>query len=450
MAEVTLAQMLEARDARAMAQQAMLARHSGAALISFTLNIPGPIKNNPAIQRAFDLGCAELLYRLPKGVLLEQAEIRAITGCEALWAIDFDPIALKKICVALEDGSPLGRLFDMDVLTSDGVKLDRALVGGASRDCIVCGAPGQGCASRRLHSVEQLQAAAFGRILDHFIQLDSRRMAALAVRSLLDEVCTTPKPGLVDRQNSGSHRDMDIFTFNASASALFPYFETCVTLGMTHQNEMPEQLFLRLRQAGLTAEQEMYRVTKGINTHKGAIFTLGLLCGAAGYLWQVNTPSADLNDIREITSRMAQAALQADLRNLDPHHAHTAGQKLWLRHGKTGIRGQLADGLPAVFDLALPAWRQARADGLCRNDAGLYALLHLITNVEDTNLLHRGGWEGARWAADQAKALLDRTDYPTCTDLAAMDAAFTARNLSPGGCADLLAVVYFLDGLSEM
>lgn len=450
MQEVTLSQVLEARDARAAAQQAILARHPGCSILSFTMNIPGPVKATPSIERAFDLGLSELDHRLPKGSVSERQEVRAVTGFEALWAVALDPVKLKKICVAIEDGSLLGRLFDMDVLGADGVKLDRALVGGKSRDCIVCGAPGQGCAARRLHSVEELQTATHTRIHDHFARLDSRRIAALAVRSLLDEVCTTPKPGLVDRRNSGSHEDMDIFTFNASAAALFPYFEQCTMLGILHQKEQPETLFSHLRNAGLTAEREMYRATNGINTHKGAIFTLGILCGTIGYFWQPDCPVTTEAYLRRCTGRMALAALHADLDSLDPAHARTAGEKLWLQHGVSGIRGELANGLPSVFDTALPVWRKAIADGLSRNDAGRYALLHLIAFVDDTNLRHRGGEEGAGWAKAAALSLIAQEGYPSPADYEALDRAFIERNLSPGGCADLLAVLYFIDGLEKM
>lgn len=138
--------------------------------------------------------------------------------------VDMDATALKTITTAIEDENRLGRLYDMDVLDGNLNKLDRCLVGGKSRDCIVCGAPGRGCASRRLHSVSELQTAVNRILTAHFQEEDAREIGNLAVQPLLEEVATTPKPGPVDRRNTGSHRDMDMDTFQKSAHALTDYF----------------------------------------------------------------------------------------------------------------------------------------------------------------------------------------------------------------------------------
>ncbi len=127
--------------------------------------------------------------------------------------------------------------------------------------CIVCGASGRRCASRRLHTVEQLQAVTMEILCHHFQQEDQRQISTLALRSLLDEVCVTPKPGLVDRVNSGSHKDMDIFTFTASASALSPYLSRCVALGQQTKELSPDETFARLRRTGIQAEQDMFQAT---------------------------------------------------------------------------------------------------------------------------------------------------------------------------------------------
>lgn len=430
--------MLEARERRAERQRQLLAEFSGP-LVCFTVNIPGPVKDSPLIRRAFRLGCATLEARLPK--LLHRELREEVTGCEAMYVPDGDALAVKAICTAIEDETALGRLFDMDVLGPDGVKLDRSLTGGNSRDCIVCGAPGRGCASRRLHSVEALQEAT-GKILRaHFAQADRERFAALAVESLLKEVNTTPKPGLVDRRNNGSHRDMDLSTFTASAHALDPYFRECVEIGQATAGEAPSETFARLRQAGLRGEQAMYRATGGVNTHKGAIFTLGLLCGSLGRLWKPEVPVPTLPALLEETASLGREALRQDL---PAFRGETAGERAYLAHGITGIRGEAAAGLPSVLTLGLPAYRAGLAKGLSENDAGAAALVRMIGQVEDTTLYHRGGPEGAAWAKEAAAAL---PPFPTREALEALDDAFIARNLSPGGSADLLAVVYFLDML---
>ena len=437
--EVTLAQMLQAREQRVL-RQTQLVRQFGRPLVSFSMNIPGPVKNTPLIQRGFRAGCRELDRKLSR--VLHKEIYERVTGCEAIYVVDDAPTAIKTVTTAIEDSHGLGRLFDMDVIGTDLCKLDRETVGGGGRNCIVCGAPGRGCASRRIQSVSQLQNAVLQILTDHFRSADALRIGDFAVQSLLDEAETTPKPGLVDCRNSGSHRDMDIFTFRASAAALAPYYRSCAAIGMAHQDESPDATFLRLRQEGLNAEQAMYAATGGVNTHKGAIFTLGILCGAAGRLWKADG-TADIRELFREVSAMTASAMAEDRKKA----AATAGDRLYAQYGIAGIRGEAAGGLPSVEHLGLPVFTQCLNAGMDKNRAGVDTLLHLIARVTDTNMIHRGGMDGARAGADACAALLAR-DY-TLADVEALDAWFTERNLSPGGCADLLAAVYFVHALAQ-
>ena len=432
--------MLMAREWRA-DYQAYLLRTYRCPIICFTMNIPGPLKLSPLIRRSFHLGLAEL-DRTLNGVLFRRVR-EEITGCEAYFVVDADGMALKRICTSIEDATPLGRLFDMDVTDVDGTRLERSLVNGKGRNCIVCRAAGRGCASRRIHSADVLRAATDRMMTDHFYQEDGCRVADLAVQSLLDEVHTTPKPGLVDCRNSGSHRDMDLFTFTASAEALRPYFLECFRLGHDTADSQPTDTFPELRQAGIRAEQEMFRVTGGVNTHKGAIFTLGILCGVLGRLWKAEAPIAPLANVTEQCAVMGQASLK-DLEGIKT--PATAGERLYLDLGLTGIRGETAAGLPHVVQIGMKAFGMARENGYDRNDAAAVALIHLIAGVADSNLYHRGGIAGAVWAKQEAEKLLPLPEMDQIEDL---DDAFIARNLSPGGCADLLAATLFLTSLYE-
>lgn len=435
-------QMLEAREARA-ARQVGLAREFSKPIISFSMNIPGPVKDSPLIRRGFFAGCAALESALDGEGILHREIREAVTGCEALYVLNMEPLALKQITTRIEDQHSLGRLFDMDVIDADLHKLDREAVGGGSRDCIVCGAPGRGCASRRIHSVQALQAAVSRILTGYFGKEDACRIGDLAVQSLLDEVATTPKPGLVDLRNSGSHRDMDIRTFRASAAALRCYFRDCVGIGMETAAKMPQETFRLLRRAGLAAERTMYAATNGVNTHKGAIFTLGVLCGAAGRLWKPDGGWEEASLFREV-SAMTREEMEKDFRS----GGDTVGHRLYAQYGTRGIRGQASDGLPGVEEIGLPVFRQCLERGADQNTAGIRTLLTLIARVEDTNMIARGGMEGAREGAQQAEQLL-KQGY-TLSDVEALDDWFIARNLSPGGCADLLAAVYFVNALHEM
>lgn len=441
MEEVTLQQMLEAREARVRAQEALVGKY-GLPLVSFCMNIPGPVKSSPLILRGFQEGITrlELALHQQKLAVVWSAQAREITGPEALYVVDAPASRLKALCLELEEQDGLGRLFDMDVLAPDGAKLDRP----TPRACLVCGKAGKGCASRRVHSVAQLQEAVRDILTDHFRNSDRERCAALVTQALLDEVCTTPKPGLVDRANAGSHRDMDIFTFTRSAAALAPYWLDCVRIGQETAHLPPAETFPPLRERGKVAEREMYRATGGINTHKGAIFTLGILCGAVGRLWRAEAPCRDPEALAMECARIYGPALESDRQAMaETAMPQTAGERLWLTQGVGGVRAEVAGGLPGVIRTALPALEDALNRGCSRNDAGVTALLHLIALGEDTNMVHRGGAAAAQ-AGAQAAALLAASPLPDLARVAELDARFMEQNLSPGGCADLLSAAWFL------
>ena len=231
----------------------------------------------------------------------------------------------------------------------------------------------------------------------------------------------------------------------------------------------------------------MLAATGGVNTHKGAIFTLGVLCGAIGRLWTAEAGFPDTEAILKEAAAMTRETLEAEL---PAANWNTAGEALYRKYGTRGIRGEVSDGLPAVREISLPVFKKLLASGLDRNHAAAVTLLHLIAHVEDTNLLHRGGPEGAAWAKEKAAELLrstptsqfrhserseesvppaeekgtgpstslrsaqdDRsagfTAVPSLQEIAELDQQFIQRNLSPGGCADLLAVTLFLESVES-
>ncbi len=437
---VTLEQMLEARESRVARQQELLKKHK-LPLVSFTMNIAGPIKHTQEIEHAFLWGHLQLCKLLPENAVKEEHTLVESTGCEALYAVAIDPQELKRICVKVEEETPLGRLFDMDVIDVDGSKLERA----TERRCLICGKPGRSCAASRAHSVEELQAETNRLITEFFANESGTLISDLAVSSLINEVNTTPKPGLVDQNNNGSHRDMTMDTFVKSARALRPYFEQCFHIGRNTADTPVEETFNQLRSAGQSAELAMYTATNGINTHKGAIYSFGILCGALGRIYPFSKSQPTLETITDLCAALGRCAL-ADF-NED---ASTAGMQYYHSHGISGVRGEAASGFRSVIQYALPAFDEARSLGHSSEIAGRTALIHLIANVKDTALYHRGGEFGAAYAATYARSLLTSSPIPTEEQLKAMDTDFTLRNLSPGGCADLLAVTYFLDDIRKI
>jgi triphosphoribosyl-dephospho-CoA synthase len=265
-------------------------------------------------------------------------------------------------------------------------------------------------------------------------------VAAAARDSLLAELNTWPKPGLVSHRDQGSHSDMDAGSFVASAAAITPFFGQLTEAGAMGA-DMPA-----LRSIGIAAERAMLAATGGINTHRGAIFGLGLLCAAAGADWSSRGrmwQPARLGGI--VRTRWGSSILRGPI----PLRSH--GTEAWRRFGAGGARAQAASGFPHVLEVGLPALRLASR--LAPGDpeaARVQAFFALLAVMDDTNLLHRGGAEGLQFAQRKAACFLDGGGiaHPEWRDrAAAVHSAFVARRLSPGGCADLLAMSVFLDSL---
>ena len=416
----TLLEILEAREQRVFRQQELL-REYGLPLISFTLNIPGPDKNGSLVRKGFQLGMRLLERNLGPWIRYRESRLTA-AGWEAFLSVDMAPEELKGITARIEDRIPGGRVFDMDLLTPAG-KLGRAELCLPERKCLLCENAATVCGRSRAHGLDALRTETL-RLLREGI---TEEIARLAVQSLLCEVYATPKPGLVDQNGSGSHRDMDLFTFLSSAAALWDCFRQCAAIGLA--GGTPETVFAALRKAGLEGEKRMLRATGGVNTHKGAIFTLGLLCGAAGMLdpeeW---TPEALCDLCAHMTRGLTARELE---KNKDPR---TAGERIYRQYGIAGARGQAEAGFPGAR-LGLKTLEKELETGLSFNDALCRSLLAIMAAVPDTNLIHRGGMEAQRWVWDVTKA--DPTPAFLCD-------AFEQRNLSPGGSADLLSAACFL------
>ena len=206
-------EILAARERRAARQKELLEKY-GTPLVCFTMNIPGPEKNSPLIEEAFQMGEQMLEAQFSVAGLwvafIEKWYEPA--GCVGFYAVEGNAERIKELTTEIEDASPLGRLFDMDVMDANGVKLARL----NERKCLLCGESARVCGRSRAHGLDALVKRT-REIMEHAVRkAEAQKIASFAAKALLFEVCTTPKPGLVDRINSGSHKDMDIFTFMSS------------------------------------------------------------------------------------------------------------------------------------------------------------------------------------------------------------------------------------------
>lgn len=436
---VELEDMLSSRELR-VRERARLQASWDSSIICFTLNIPGKYKLFPLAVRCFERG-KKLIELSARGRwrIVGEKERRDKTGCTAFFGVDGEAEEIKRQMAAIEDGHPLGRLFDIDVYRPDGKAVSRS----EQRRCLICGGPVRLCAGARAHSAQALAERAVELMAGFFDEEWAEETAGKAVRALMHEVCTSTKPGLVDRFGSGAHRDMDIFTFMDSGCTLFDSFARMCRIGMDWQGP-PDELLDALRLPGMEAEEKMLRATGGVNTHKGAIFSLGILCAAAGYM-RAGEPGTGAGELFSLAAAIAAPSM-AQLGKGDSH-----GQTAYEKYGMSGIRGEAASGFPTVRDRALPEYTRLRARGLDPDTAGVLCLLHIMAWAQDTNIVSRGGPEALEQIQGRLRTLLDgeRGEAELMSFARELDRELTEKNISPGGCADLLAAAIFVHSLFD-
>ena len=268
-------------------------------------------------------------------------------------------------------------------------------------------------------------------------------LAQAATDALLQEVNLAPKPGLVDPISTGAHKDMTQDTFYKSIEVLRPYLLAYAKAGENH-NGTPLDLFNELRALGKQAEDAMMAATNHINTHKGANFSFALILGATAHT-KGNIPEA-----LHYCHLMTRHLIEVDFANLDQKEHLSYGEKLYVEHGITGIRGEAATGYPSLAK-ALDYYNTLNTHTPRHRD--LLLLLYLMTFVEDGNLIHRGGIEAYKKVQQEAKLLFDKAQTLSEEELASRledyDNVLIERNLSPGGSADLLSLTFFCHKIQQ-
>lgn len=267
-------------------------------------------------------------------------------------------------------------------------------------------------------------------------------IGSAATTALYDELALSPKPGLVTLIDSGSHRDMNATTFVRSLFALRSYFPRIAGLG---QAGAP---FEELERCGIEAEKRMLVATSGINTHRGAVFMLGLLCGAAGAL------AATKNRLHPAAVRdMLQQHWGTDLAMRARRAPMLPGGLVARQLGLRGAAHEAAAGFPVLFETALPALSSAQHKGLTPRLARLDTLFHVMAVLDDSNLALRGGMPGLLYAKAAAKEFIAAGGAAQPDALAAAAAigrGFVTRRLSPGGAADTLAAACWLQRVAHL
>jgi triphosphoribosyl-dephospho-CoA synthase len=269
----------------------------------------------------------------------------------------------------------------------------------------------------------------------------ARRLARLARQALIAEAELTPKPGLVDRRGRGAHTDLSVEIMRRSAVAIEPYF---VQMALASRGAQPSQSIReRLALIGRQAERAMLDATGGSNSHKGAIWALGLLVSALAIHGNDDVTASTVADTAKAVASFEDRAIP----RLVSH-----GDMVARRYGVVGARGEALSGFPHVVDVGLPALRRKRRSGASERVARLDSLLSIMASLDDTCLLYRGGVVALAAAKKGAAAVAAVGGTGTRLgreELCRLDRRLMDLHVSPGGSADLLAATLLLDAVEH-
>lgn len=283
------------------------------------------------------------------------------------------------------------------------------------------------------------------------IQPVAFKIGSQITKAILLEAICTPKPGLVDRNNSGAHKDMDISTYMISSAAISHFMTVSAQIAIEHRGELKD-LLPKLRSVGLSAEEEMFLATNNVNTQKGLIFSGMLIAAAVGYLSTRETGTPKANRILVVIQEITKGIVQKELIQMDKNEKKiTAGEWIFLDLGITGIRGEAENGFPNA-EAAFQVIKKAIDSNIPFEKGLVMALLFLMSRVDDTNILTRHGSETLTWVRSEANKLVlseDAYSDSWMERVVNLDQQFIEQNVSPGGCADLLAVALMLYFLTE-
>jgi triphosphoribosyl-dephospho-CoA synthase len=270
-------------------------------------------------------------------------------------------------------------------------------------------------------------------------------IGSFAVQAMIYEVSCYPSPGLVSPVSCGAHKDMNFFTFVDSTSVLSRYLTLFVQKGFSDKSY--KDIFNDIRKVGIEAEKSMFIKTKGINTHKGMLFLMGVTCGAIGKAIYENK---SFEFVQDIIKKMTKGLVSKELSTLRNKNELSHGERLYLKYNTEGVRGEVERGIPTVFDFSLDFYKKSAE--LSINDRLVHTLIGIMSICDDSTIIYRHSPEVLEEVKERSLEILSMGGMKTPQGRERIDAfnsEFIERNISPGGSADLLGVTVFLSLVEE-
>lgn len=435
---------LEFREKRVELQNSLLEKYS-CPLIAVRTNYPGEDKLEPLAISIADIAAQEMEECFNENIIYKEI-LENLEGKIYLFVINKKAADIKKITVFFEENHILGRCLDIDVYDINGESLSRSMFGYEKRKCLICDDMAFICGRTMKHSHQEIKNVLMKKYIaynNYTAQREKtiKKLGDLALASMIYEVSTAPSFGLVSPLTKGSHDDMDFFTFLKSSFAIKEGFEQMAAAAYSYLSL--EDAFLRSRKIGMKVEEEMFKATDNVNTHKGMIFLLGtVIIAAARILYE----KKNFEDIQPAIKDMCRDILK-DFENISHKKNLTHGEHLYVNYGFTGIRGEVKEGLNVVFDGSLDVLTDSLKKNSDFNLAFIQTLIFLMSQVMDSTIVHRHDIHMLHRIKREAAAFIQKGGIYNEEGMKIarnMEELYINERISPGGSADLLAVTIFL------
>ncbi|MGV6846001.1 MAG: triphosphoribosyl-dephospho-CoA synthase [Lutibacter sp.] len=443
-----LTKILSAKEARKEIRKKLAANQF--ATISVSLNIAGYPKNNSVTQQFFDLILDELkVFFIANRINISiDKKIKIIDEagnfyCNKIEDKTINLNNLKLLTEEFEQNHEVGRLIDVDVFNKNGYPISSH----KTKNCLLCEKPATVCMREKNHEYKVLRKFSFEKIQFYLNSMHKKDLlqaiCEMANKAILYEVSVTPKPGLVDFEDSGAHSDMNYFTFLNSCAAITPFWLEIGTLAFNYNGDL-EKALPEIRKIGIRAENKMLFATNNANTHKGLIFIMGLSVFAIIKSLIENNYIFESTFFRNKVQKIAKNLIEKELKlsnNKSNSHGEITYQKFGLKGA--GARYQAENGFPVIFEKALPFLNNNLNNEILQDKEALNGILKktlllIIANVNDSNVLYRNSSEAENLKKKAYLTFQNKMDYKELCEFC------KEKNLSPGGSADLLALSIFL------
>ncbi len=440
-----LQKILLAKDNRANLRNTFSAKKNVS--ISLSLNIASYPKTNKNISQFFNLVLADLkIFLLANKVFIDnRSEVNSIDEAGNFFIAivknkDITSSEIKQITEEFEENHKLGRFIDVDITNKHGKNVSSH----KKKLCYFCNEkPAIVCMREKTHSYPELKSFISKKINDYLFNEKkkqiTKQLSSIALKSILYEVSLSPKPGLVDFYNSGSHKDMNYYTFLNSSAALAQYFTKFAELGYGFNEDLSKAIS-KIRIIGLQTEKDMFAATNDVNTQKGIIFLMGIALFSASYVFYKDGKFT-ISNFQETVKKVCKSLVYSELQNLQVYKTH--GEKCFEKFGLkgAGARHEVEQAFPTVVNFALPVLEKYfRGNKKEEIELALRkTLLAIISKNNDSNVLYRKGESILKKLKIFSKdAFIEDKEYNKVCKFCIKE------NISPGGSADLLAVSLFL------